>query len=372
MDAAPLSTPLSQVLVAHTIELDNEFERRLAKSGGGARVTSLVMWSNFLRFVGDGIAVGELPAAAGLQEARMLSTLGGMERWRYVFVAPPPADERPSTKRAGYGSARGFRGDWLVRLTPVGRKAQEIWRQLFGVIEARWEERFGEREIDELRNSLRAIVDRLDVELPESLPIMGSANGLAVDIPPAERRGAAPGHLHGLLSQVLLAYAIDFERESDLSLLLSANFARVLDETGMLVRDLPLAAGVSKEATSIALTSLTKTGHVTLEGSTAATRKVRLTPKGRQAKDAAGRLHDEVESRWGARFGADDVRRPRRALQALLKDPVRLARGMRPHADGWRASKPYLARTEAVLADPVAALPQFPMVLYRGGWPDGS
>ena len=79
----PLSALLSQVLVAHSIELDNEFERRLAESGESARPTSVVMWSNFLRFVGDGITVGELPAAAGLRRARVLSNLGGMERWRY-------------------------------------------------------------------------------------------------------------------------------------------------------------------------------------------------------------------------------------------------------------------------------------------------
>ena len=118
---SPLSTPLSHVLVAFTIELDNEFERRFAEAGGGARVTSLVMWSNFLRFVGDGITVGELPAATGIPKSRTLSTLGGMERWRYVFVGPGSAKSPPKTKRDGYGSARAFRSDWVVRVTPRRR-----------------------------------------------------------------------------------------------------------------------------------------------------------------------------------------------------------------------------------------------------------
>ena len=98
---APLSTLLSRILVAFTIELDNEFERRFEQAGGGARVVSLVMWSNFMRFVGDGITVGELPTAVGLQKPRVLSTLGGMERWRYVFVAPPgrsPPAEREARR----------------------------------------------------------------------------------------------------------------------------------------------------------------------------------------------------------------------------------------------------------------------------------
>jgi hypothetical protein len=69
----PLSTLLSRLLVAHTIELDNEFERRLAETGHSPRIVSLVMWSNFLRFVGDGITVLELPEATQLPKGRVLS-----------------------------------------------------------------------------------------------------------------------------------------------------------------------------------------------------------------------------------------------------------------------------------------------------------
>ena len=152
----PLSTPLSHALVAFTIELDNEFERRFAQARVGRRFgTSLVMWSNFLRFVGDGITVGELPAAAGLPKSRLLSMVGGMERWRYVFVGPEPAERPPESKRDGYGSARGLRQDWIVRPAEAGRVAQELWPPLFGEIERRWEERFGSDEIRGLRGAWR-------------------------------------------------------------------------------------------------------------------------------------------------------------------------------------------------------------------------
>lgn len=50
----------------------------------------------------------------------------------------------------------------------------------------------------------------------------------------------------------------------------------------------------------------------------------------------------------------------------------RLAESLRPHAEGWRATAPYLARTDAQLANPREALPHYPLVLHRGGWPDGS
>jgi DNA-binding MarR family transcriptional regulator len=371
----PLSTLLSQLLVAYTIEFDNEFERRFAEAGGGARVASLVMWSNFLRLVGDGVTVGGLPTAAGHQRARMLSTLAGMERWRYVVVGPEPAGLPPKAKRDGWGSARGLRSDWLVRLTPAGRRAETIWRPLFDDIERRWEERFGAAAVDELRSSLRAIVDQLDVELPEYLPIVGSANGMAAGLEPPQRRGAAEDedgrHLSAFLSQVLLAYTVDFEHESELSLPLSANFVRVLDDKGVSVRDLPLVAGVSKEATAMALTFLAKSGYVVVEADAARTKLARLTPKGRKVQEAYDRLHAETEDGWEIRFGADDVRRLPSSLERLLDD-AGLSRGLEPHPGGWRGSKPYVTRTEAMIDDPSAGLPHYPMVLHRGGWPDGS
>ena len=56
----PLTTPLSQLLVAFTIELDNDFESRMAAAAPGRFRVSLVMWSIFLRLVGDGITVRDL------------------------------------------------------------------------------------------------------------------------------------------------------------------------------------------------------------------------------------------------------------------------------------------------------------------------
>ena len=83
------------------------------------------------------------------------------------------------------------------------------------------------------------------------------------------------------------------------------------------------------------------------------------------------RLHDRIEKQWTARFGAKVLGRLRETLDRILDHPD-LATGLTPYPDGWRASKPYLRQTEAVLADPRARLPHYPMVLHRGGWPDGS
>ncbi|HET9461895.1 MAG TPA: hypothetical protein VFO56_08170 [Gaiellaceae bacterium] len=51
---------------------------------------------------------------------------------------------------------------------------------------------------------------------------------------------------------------------------------------------------------------------------------------------------------------------------------ARLALGLQPHPEGWRASGRYLKQTEAMLEDPSTGLPQYPMVLHRGGRPDSS
>jgi len=367
----PLSTLLSQVVVAQTIEVDNEFERRLLQSGEDARVTSLVMWSNFLRFVGDGISVGELPAAAGLPKARVLSNLGGMERWRYVYVAPARSKESPGARRDGYGSARGLHADWMVRPTPAGRFAQRTWPGLFGEVEQRWVQRFGGDAIRELRGSLEPIVGVLDVDLPRSLPIVASSDGLRARFEQRPRSQAtASTALVTLLAQALLAYALDFERESDVSLTLAANVVRIL-ERELPAREIPGASGISKEATSVALTALTKSGLATVDGRSAATTVVRLTAEGEEARRRVPAIHRDVRAAWTARFGERGTARLAAALETILAHPS-LAEGLRPDPAGWRASSPYLARTEALLADPRATLPHHPFVLHRGGWPDGS
>jgi hypothetical protein len=135
--------------------------------------------------------------------------------------------------------------------------------------------------------------------------------------------------------------------------------------------DLPAATGVSKEATAMAVGCLTKTGYAVLEGPTAATREIRLEAKGQAVRARVPKIHERVEAAWNTRFGEEAVAALRASLGKVLEHP-RFAEGLRPHADGWRASRPYLARTEALLASPREALPHHPLVLHRGGWPDGS
>jgi hypothetical protein len=368
MPATPLSVELSRLLVAFTIELDNEFERRMAAAlpKPPFRI-SLVMWSNFLRFVGDGVAVGDLPSATGQPKARVHSTLGGMERWRYVYVAPPPASRPPVTKRDGYGSARALKAEWVVRPTAAGIAAREIWPQLLQEIEERWRSRFGAREVSELRDACQALVDE---PLPEYLPIVTGTNGMVSEIAEPRLGSSEPVPLSASLAQVLLSYTLAFEREAPLSLPLTETVVRVVSTEGSDVRELPTLSAVSPEAVSMALTYLVKRGL--MDGK----KVVRLTKAGAEAAEASRATHGRVERAWTERYGRAALDRLRSAARAVLEQRdgkrCRLALGLEPHETGWRASGRYRAQTDAMLADPLTGLPRHPLVLHRGGWPDGS
>ncbi|MGD0303002.1 MAG: MarR family winged helix-turn-helix transcriptional regulator [Bryobacteraceae bacterium] len=340
----PLFTLLSEVLVAFTIEFDNEFEHRTPHrttqfgSGSGPWLVSMVMWSNCMRFVTDeGLTVRELEDLA-----RTKTNLNGMQRWGYISTQGPP--------RSG-----------VIRATPKGRQAREVWRALFGEIEKRWQARFGPNEIGQLRESLGALNSRIDADLPDCLPILGYGLFSGALERKRERLAGSQDELSlpALLSRVLLAFAIEFESESDLSLAISANVLRVLDETGVRVRDLPLLSGVSKEAISMALGFLKKKSIAVVEPDPAGSRAkiARLTPKGRAAQDAYHKLVEIIEERWKARFGERSIRVLREQLQRLVVAPS----AIEPYPDGWRARVPK-----------PGTWPHYPMVLHRGGFPDGS
>jgi DNA-binding MarR family transcriptional regulator len=298
--------------------------------------------------------------------ARTRTNLAGMQRWRYITVTPGPKDR--GGKRPG--------PEAVVRATEGGRRAQEVWGPLFGVIDDRWRERFGEDAIANLRTALSAIVDRVELDLPDCLPILGyglfSSGRLGADtFLPRDDESANPDGdanlpLSSLLSRVLLAFAVDFEEGSRLSLAMSANVLRVLNNDGVRVRDLPELTGVSKEAVAMSVGFLEKHGCVTVEPVPPPGRgqRVRLTKRGHIAQQVTGNLVVDVEQHWETRFGTDAVRSLRSSLEPIVGDGTAqspLFGGLTPYPDGWRAG-----------VRPPTTLPHYPMVLHRGGYPDGS
>jgi DNA-binding MarR family transcriptional regulator len=374
----PLSALLSQALVAFTIELDNEFERRMphrtTNFGAGGPAASLsadghplrrpwtvsfVMWANLLQFVDEeGVTVRELRSRARLTRL----PLAGMTRWGYVEVSAEADDQRPRTPAQ----------DLVVTPTAAGLQAKEVWRPLVAEIEQRWLERFGVDDVDGLRQSLTAIAAQLDMALPQYLPILGY--GLRIELPQHEWRttgaegdtAAAPG-LPTLLSRVLLGLTLEFEQESEVSLAICANVLRVADGPGARIRDLSRRAGVSKASISMAVGFLQKHGYATASADLldSRTQVLRLTERGHDALEAYDELIGVIEDRWQARFGEANVWGLRTSLEPLAGDSGAasspLLRGLAPWPGSWRASTRQLDR-----------LPHYPMVLHRGGFPDGS
>ena len=123
------------------------------------------------------------------------------------------------------------------------------------------------------------------------------------------------------------------------------------------IRDLPARSGVSKEAVAMATGYLERNGLA----ESGPQRSVMLTAAGRAA------LGD-----YQARATAREDQALRDAVEAVVSQREALAGGLVPPPGCWRGEKPYLTQTRRVLADPAAALPWHPMVLHRGGWPDGS
>ena len=64
-DERSLSALLSQLLVAFTVEFDNEFERRMYVAGRPGERLSLMIWANLIRFLAvNPVSVRALAAQA--------------------------------------------------------------------------------------------------------------------------------------------------------------------------------------------------------------------------------------------------------------------------------------------------------------------
>ncbi len=258
----------------------------------------------------------------------------------------------------------------MLRATAAGLRAREVWLPLPSLIEQRWRERFGTGQVERLRGSLMTVVSRLDPGMPDCLPILGAAllsRGPDPALPSADPVDLAGLPLSALLSRVLLSFALEYEHETGLSLAISANVLRILGMGGTRLRDLPLLVGTSKEAVSWAMGILIRAHLAAEEPDPAASRGkiARLTPRGLQAQRLYHEFVGTIEQRWRERFTGGAIDAVRTSLETLATapdgEPPPLFGGLEPYPDNWRAAVRRLA-----------TLPHYPMVLHRGGYPDGS
>jgi DNA-binding MarR family transcriptional regulator len=225
--------------------------------------------------------------------------------------------------------------------------------------------------VDRLEAALGTVFAQLSVDPPTFLPVVHPTQGGGLHAP-FPRGGAArslprSGALSRLLSGVLFAFTVDFESGSRISLPISATSLRTIVPEGTRVSDLPRLTGVSREANTMCAGWLARHDCVATEPDATARRGkvVRLTAKGEKAQQKYQRLLGATEETWRARYSTGALDRLRAALEDVVGDGTYaaspLAAGLVPYPDNWRAR---VRRPET--------LPHHPMVLHRGGYPDGS
>ena len=248
--------------------------------------------------------------------------------------------------------------------------AQTIWAPLSKEIESRWNERFGNKAMNDLLSALTELIGRLDPNLPEFLGAPRSSRSI--------QQPEADTHLPliALLSKVLAALALDFDKHADLSLGIytaeagsrlpvCANVLRLIGDDGVSVAKLPELSGVDKTAIENWVGILDKRRYIVVATDPGSKRRVaRLTSRGLQARNGYFQWTGSLESRWPDTRSSSAVRRLRRDLEKICGDlgpgsPLR--EGMEPYPDGWRSEVP-----------PRQVLPHYPVISPRGGFPDGS
>jgi hypothetical protein len=387
----PLSALLSQVLVVFTVELDNEFELRMAASGYPGATLSWMVWSNLMRFIGEnGLSVRDVARQALTPEKLISLELGCLERWGFVELQPERGDDRyvpvathrrtGRKLRDGWGSGRGIRSNCIVRPTHKGFEAIQIWPTLSDEIEKRWKARFSEAFIARLRKSLLAVVDQLELELPQALP---SDWPEAETFPPRVTKSTANLPLPTLLSQLLLECTIEFAQESPCLLAQCANTLRVLGETPVRIEEIPRLTGSSPERTAV---GWRLKPYISVEPDPAGGhgKFARLTPLGLKAQQTYHRITGEIEKSWEARFGKKEISQLRENLLELFThrdaDGLALSACLLPPGGVVRAGRqsPALGRrdvgtaarqrmrdlvmqTEDFVRDPEQALPHYPL-----------
>ena len=94
-------------------------------------------------------------------------------------------------------------------------------------------------------------------------------------------------------------------------------------------------------------------------------RQITLSEAGRRIRDELPQRFQQIEENCRAKFGADTIRNLRCHIEQLTGDGTAqsspLFAGLEPYPEGRRAKVPR-----------PKTLPDFPMVLHRDGYPDGS
>jgi DNA-binding MarR family transcriptional regulator len=275
-------------------------ERAYAEEGSlGPKMPSLDLWANLLRGLNEaGIDIRELPRILRLSKRAVRSRVATAVRHGWV--------ER----------VKSGRGQAMLRLTPSGSEAAAQWKSLQEAAEKCWRTNVGVRA-DQLRTCLEHIVSRLLLEHPHYPASYGAADASITGgdgqdwkgVPRVRGSDLSKLPLSALLSQALVAFAIEYEKKSPVALSLSTAVIKRIPANGRTLRELGNSVGIS---------ALVRHGFLRLsDGATTAV--VFLTSRGLTVSKAYDEKVQAVEREWRHRFGSENVRKLRELLEELTK-----------------------------------------------------
>jgi len=286
--------------------------------------------------------------------------LGCLERWGFVTI-----DGSPS--RAGFGSGRGIKAGSAVTVTAHGAAAQSLWPEVVADVDERWRRRFS-LQLATVLDGAGIVAGASSYDLPH-----GVASGwLRSNGRPATGSTSPATSIGPTLARALGAIQLAHDERSPVPLELAANVLRILDDDGVPLGRLPTLTGISRELT-VQTKLLEHLGLVQLR--TDGGKRLARTPAGVAAQRAHGVVLDDVEAQLagdvaGALCSAATTILSSEAIADALRPPDGTRRsGVAAPALGRadqsataaRRTRDLVAQTELFLADPIGALPHFPM-----------
>ena len=336
LSAKPLPTLLSHALIGFEQEYDTLTDgealindealiedEALAESetlaDGQASAPHLGVWANVLRVIGDdGLDLRDLGTRAILAKRAVRVVVRDLEAQGWLKIE----------------KATNVRGPKVLRLTAAGQQARASGERLAAAVEERWRRRYGAARIDGLRAALAAIADSIAVELPHYLTGYGPGDGAITGGPylaeePGPPRIPARGEewpvvlrqskaaalpLFGLVSIVLAAFAIDYERERLGDLRSASTLLQDVVDGGVPLgrvreRGVTGSGRSTPERHLLVVVARRKRG--------AATQLVYPTPKARRIRYSYPHLVMEIERNWQAEHGAQTMATLRTELAHL-------------------------------------------------------
>ena len=280
-----ISLPLPSALHAVLRGLELSY---IEEGAGSPAVPSLDLWANMLRVLDPAkIDIRELPVGLRLSKRAVRTRLSTVVRRGWV-------EERKTD-----------RGGGLVCLTSYGSEAADRWKSVQQSAEDMWQNRVGLDVSNQLRTSLEALVAAFPLEHPHYPASYGFADasitgGNGVDWKPVHRTRAdmvSNLPLSALVSQAMVAFAMQYEELSPVALSLSASVILQIPTEGRPLQELGRSPGVA---------ALIRHGFVHASGPGG--REIAwLTTRGLEVHRLYEKRIHTVETNWQRQFGKDRV-----------------------------------------------------------------